>query len=358
MGRFFLSAIIIHVALFFECSSLNRALLRRTFSVKPQNFMEMHASTSEILEINKLEGFRDVINNFDAFIIDQWGVLHDGKVPYHGVIECLKNLKDQGKILILLSNSSKKKTNVYKGLSKIGIDTLYFDDCVTSGEVSWHTFVENSNQKNSDENRILKKAFVIGNGEDDQEYMSSAGYEISSPEYADIIVARGTFSVLDGTFITSYPIADNLMKDIDIYLQRCLLRNLKMFVTNPDIMRPGSNSPMPGQIGERYTSIGGDVSYIGKPHNEVYIKCFDLIQSYSTKPIPRSRICGIGDSLLHDIKGANDFGIVSIWTANGVHANEMHTSEGAAEFASDDIMNDILDRYKVKPHFMIPKFRW
>jgi ribonucleotide monophosphatase NagD (HAD superfamily) len=45
-------------------------------------------------------------------------VLHDGRVPYPGVVECLTKLKGEEKRLILLSNSSKRKAVSSKGLNK------------------------------------------------------------------------------------------------------------------------------------------------------------------------------------------------------------------------------------------------
>lgn len=85
------------------------------------------------------QGMSGLADRFDAFILDQWGVLHDGKVLYPDVIRTLQRLKGAGKKLIMLSNSSKRKASSIRGLAQVGIDPLFFfdNDVVTSGEVCW-----------------------------------------------------------------------------------------------------------------------------------------------------------------------------------------------------------------------------
>ena len=98
-------------------------------------------SNVNVKKSNIVTSIQDIIHQYDYFIIDQWGVLHNGKVPYPGVLEALDLLKAHNKILILLSNSSKRKSSSYKGLQRVlGIkDPLtYFIDIVTSGEIGFH----------------------------------------------------------------------------------------------------------------------------------------------------------------------------------------------------------------------------
>ena len=39
----------------------------------------------------KISGLAALVDRFDLFMIDQFGVLHDGTVPYDGTIDCLKD---------------------------------------------------------------------------------------------------------------------------------------------------------------------------------------------------------------------------------------------------------------------------
>ena len=61
------------------------------------------------MSIGHLEGLAAVADRYALFLIDQWGVMHDGHTPYPGAVECMANLQQMGKKIILLSNSSKRK---------------------------------------------------------------------------------------------------------------------------------------------------------------------------------------------------------------------------------------------------------
>ena len=51
-----------------------------------------------------LKGFASLAERFDGFIIDLWGVVHDGVTPYPGAIDCLRRLRAAGKRTVLLSS--------------------------------------------------------------------------------------------------------------------------------------------------------------------------------------------------------------------------------------------------------------
>ncbi len=59
----------------------------------------------------------------------------DGSKPYEGVLDTVKKLKEAGKKLIILSNSSKRTSNSIKMLKKLGFNPDDFEQIITSGEV-------------------------------------------------------------------------------------------------------------------------------------------------------------------------------------------------------------------------------
>lgn len=71
-----------------------------------------------------------------------------------------------------------------------------------------------------------------------------------------------------------------------------------------------------------------------------------------------SRVCGVGDSLDHDIEGARRAGISSIWTANGVHCAEMGTEEGSTVLADEKILQEMFLKYGITPTHTIASFHW
>lgn len=111
------------------------------------------------------------------------------------------------------------------------------------------------------------------------------------------------------------------------------------------------------------------MQYIGKPYGTVYDACLSVLTVRSNdggkngnadvdNNIDKSKICCIGDSLDHDIEGARRAGIDSIWTANGVHSEEMGTVEGSAVLAGGDILRGMFRKYGITPTHTIASFHW
>lgn len=53
-----------------------------------------------------------IADNYDYFILDVWGVIHDGIQAYDGVVERLKYLKGLGKKVCFLSNAPRRANKV------------------------------------------------------------------------------------------------------------------------------------------------------------------------------------------------------------------------------------------------------
>ena len=89
------------------------------------------------MSIRVLDGLTAVADQYDLFIIDQWGVLHDGVNPHEGAVEVLRALRKAGKTITILSNSSRRCSITVKHMSEMGFTSDLFDHCVTSGEEVW-----------------------------------------------------------------------------------------------------------------------------------------------------------------------------------------------------------------------------
>ena len=57
---------------------------------------------------------RELIDKYDSFILDIWGVIHDGIKPYEGVRETLKLMQDARKNVIFVSNTPRRAADVKK----------------------------------------------------------------------------------------------------------------------------------------------------------------------------------------------------------------------------------------------------
>jgi len=231
-----------------------------------------------------IKGIGDLADKYDAFLIDQWvsrappqrpsngrkrweaerqhasmlqGVMHDGKTAYPGAVECMNKLAEMGKTVVLLSNSSRRKGNSMDKLAKMGFNTGGILDLITSGEEAWLKLA--SAEKTAPFDRLGKKVFVFGNGEEDEEYVTSAGLEFCEVQDAEWILARGMFTMHDDIDVLkregpdAYPAWD---REAQRSLQIGAETRLPMLVTNPDFVRPdGNDSPMPGRLGQTYEQM-------------------------------------------------------------------------------------------------------
>jgi ribonucleotide monophosphatase NagD (HAD superfamily) len=69
------------------------------------------------------------------FIIDQFGVLHDGVKPIKGALDAVNLLKETKKSIVVLSNTSSRASLASKKFVQMGFpESIKF---VTSGEVAW-----------------------------------------------------------------------------------------------------------------------------------------------------------------------------------------------------------------------------
>ena len=245
------------------------------------NSMKTDSSTT----LTHVDGIKDIANSYSTFLLDMWGVMHDGTNPYEGVIDTVKMLKENGKKLIILSNSSKRKENSIKALKRLGFDPEEdFEKIITSGEVSYRMLSGDPSLQCSNWNVLSdlissnkKNVFVFGSGDGDEQYCSSCGWTLTSMEDADLILARGTFTINDGSgnIVTKKEDEKEYYDALNEALETAAARKVPMLVSNPDKVRPDKGlPPMPGAIADSYENLlGGDrniVKRIGKPYPEVY----------------------------------------------------------------------------------------
>ena len=65
---------------------------------------------------------------YDLFILDQWGVLHNGATAHQGAVDAMASIKSAGKKIILVSNSSRRVSASADGLKKFPHVTVLSDE--------------------------------------------------------------------------------------------------------------------------------------------------------------------------------------------------------------------------------------
>ena len=103
-----------------------------------------------------LTSIKEIIDSYDNFIIDQWGVMHDGFVGFDHAMSAISYLHKKNKNLFIISNSSKREKSSIEKLPKLGFKQDVFIKILTSGEMIWNTL----NKKYANY-QIKKKCFHI-----------------------------------------------------------------------------------------------------------------------------------------------------------------------------------------------------
>jgi len=290
-----------------------------------------------------ISGIKDIINNYDTYILDQWGVMHDGDQGYSNAISCVKKLYElKKKKLIIISNSSKRKNSSISKLPKLGYNKDYFYATMTSGEMIWQSLIKSNYDFT---NKSLKNCFHIydESKEDGEEYRE--GLEkfnfVKKIEDSDFILG-------------CTPFANSKITDYIPFLSVAIKNKLPFVCANPDFETVVNNSKelvfCMGTVAELYKNMGGEVYVLGKPNIEIYIEATKKISNLN---IDKSRILAIGDSLFHDIAGANTFGVDSLLITSGVHYDCFDPKEPKWQLDKNKLQN-----FGIKPTFICSNFQY
>jgi HAD superfamily hydrolase (TIGR01459 family) len=287
------------------------------------------------------QGMSDISDSYMGFIIDQWGVLHNGEKPYEGVIDCLQELKRRHKHIIILSNSGKRAQPNIDRLSTMGITPDMYDVLLTSGEMAWqgmHT------QDEGFFKNLGKKVYVISRG-GDRSIVDGLDLEIvDDVTQADFMVISGADS------------PEKTLEDYEPVLKAAVRKQLKVLCANPDSLGVmGRDSIMgPGTLARRYIDFGGVVHYIGKPHLPIFQQCIRLLQEQEIYP---GHTIMIGDTMAHDIIGAHFANLDTCLVKSGLHAAAFHKCETPADV--DKTLTILTNQYNnVRPTYLVNTMRW
>lgn len=273
-----------------------------------------------------LAGIRDLADRFDVFILDQFGVLHDGVAPYPGAVETLVRLQEVGKRTLLLSNSGKRSAPNEARLAKLGFVPGSWDFFLSSGEVAWLSL-----RKQLPDGGELRCLLIARDG--DRSAVEGLPLTlVETGEEADIVL----LSASEGDRF-----------DLDHYrwlLQPAAARGARCLCTNPDKIMLTSAGPRfgAGRIAELYAELGGEVTWIGKPFFEIYAAALDMLGN----PDPARVVC-VGDSIEHDISGGQGAGLRTALVMTGV----LETS-GQAE------REQLFTEHGATPDFLVRTFAW
>ena len=278
-------------------------------------------------------GMAALAERYDGFILDLWGVIHDGVRPYEGAADCLERLRDAGKRCVLLSNAPRRSFAAEKMLVRMGIAPSLYTGVLTSGEAVHLALSERTDPWFA---ALGRRVWHLG-PERDRNVMEGLDLEpVGSPAEADFVLNTGPDDHL-GT------------QDVEAFepvLTECARRSLPMICANPDleVIRGGVRVICAGAVAARYELMGGAVRSLGKPDPAIYHPVLAMLGT------AKARTLAVGDSLRTDIAGAAAAGVASCWVLGGIHGEALGDDHGAAQAEASAA--------GLHPVAIVPRFVW
>ena len=264
-------------------------------------------------------GLRSIVDNYDNFYIDLWGVVHNGITLHKKAIKTLEEISRAKKNYVLLTNAPRPSKTVKSFLAKMGMKKEIREKVYSSGEAALNYLKKNYFNKNF---------YHIGPPRDFDLFLNFEKNKCKDIEKSSYLLCTGLFEEYD--------------EDLNHYKELFKSHtNKKMICTNPDLIvdRGSKRELCAGSVALIFEKLGGEVVYFGKPFPEVYN------QSMNNKG---KKVLSIGDNLNTDIKGANLLNFDSLIISNGIHKNEIE-KEG---------IEVISKKYEAIVNFIQTELKW
>lgn len=287
-----------------------------------------------------LQGISDISDSYTGFIIDTWGVLHNGKDVYEGAIDCLRELKARKKFVLILSNTINRNDINAGYLADIGITPDLYSKILTSGEMAHKGFSE---QKDNGFEGLGRDCFLIG-GTRTEEFLKQCDINIVS-------------SIKDASFlmISGWDTIDPSQNYDDI-LREAVRRKLKAIYINPDsraLLGAGYTTGT-GPVAARYQEMAGVVHYIGKPYKPIFHYSIKILHDNHIYP---GQTVMIGDTMAHDILGASLVNMDTCLVRSGMHAPAFKGVASPSD--ANKVLNNLVNQFnQIRPTYLVDKLKW
>jgi ribonucleotide monophosphatase NagD (HAD superfamily) len=371
-------------------SNLSRVATARASSARSRRRRSRDSATMTSTRATRVSRFAD---DYDVWLLDQFGLLHDGSTPYDGAVECVDALAAMGKRIYIVSNSSRGREGTIARLASMGFSATAFRGAMTSGEVArrfatrdaddWRT---EKTTAMGDNFRRLRRAIdgarsegrraraahltwsargAITLGEEtnarieivDVSSADDAG-DANAIERVDFVLAHGTEAIGRGDGKPCETVDEETMRAL---VERAAAAKVPLCVANPDFVTVSGETlvAMPGTLARYYvdkfnaTHAGEDgeayVCLMGKPSSIIYEELLWEIKA-AGGDLDKSRVVAVGDSLAHDVTGGARAGVDTVFVRGvGVHAAELKLR------ALEDVLREHPD---ATPTHVIERFAW
>ena len=262
-----------------------------------------------------IPGLSTLAPRYEVLLCDVWGVIHNGREAYPGVVECLQRARREGVVVLLLSNAPRPNGPIREQLADLGVPAEAYDTIVTSGDLTRELLAERGSAA-----RPLKLHHV--------------GPDRCMPLFEGLHVVRVAMADAEAIVCTG-PFDDTKEGPDDYrdYWRDALTRKLPFYCANPDLVVQRGDQLIycAGALAKAYENQGGEVLYLGKPHLPVYDLVDRRLTETAGRAIPRAKWLAIGDGLKTDIAGAKRAGIDALLITGGIHEGELSNAAGVPD---------------------------
>jgi HAD superfamily hydrolase (TIGR01459 family) len=269
--------------------------------------------------------------DYAAWLVDIWGVMHNGVRAFPAAVDATRRFREQGGVVVLLSNSPRPSEGLQRQLRSLGVVDQSYDATVSSGDLTRHELAKHKGAR----------VFHLG---PERDLPIFEGLDVTRVDArdAELIVCTGLFE--DET---------ETPEDYAGLLQELAARKLTMLCANPDhlVERGHRLVYCAGALAQLYAEDGGEVIYAGKPYAPIYELAAETIAERAGRSVSRSEILAIGDGIHTDMAGAADFGLDAVFVASGLHV-------GPGGEGLDDLRLSELFEGRKPPRAAMPALVW
>ena len=279
----------------------------------------------------------EILKHYDILLVDAYGVFRSGNGIMPGAKEAFVSLMSEGKLVIILSNTTKTSSSSIADYEKHGIIMgVHYHNIVTSGDIAQN--MVQGHDITFDTTKNPRKFYCFGT--ERPELWKGSCYQSVLVEQADFVYIsipqleeHEVISMSDDMKKDLY--VSDLFNEVNYYdsitvnpflskLHKYKELGLPAFSANPDMrafesvksiavpgIQTGSEPPhyvvRQGAIAEIYKNMGMQVIQAGKPDSMAFKSCLDLIKQnhfYTDADLKRAKIAMLGDTLNIDILGA------------------------------------------------------
>jgi HAD superfamily hydrolase (TIGR01459 family) len=294
--------------------------------------------TVSAAEIPVLSSIKELGVRYRAWLVDIWGVMHNGHRAFPGAVAATRAYRAQGGIVVLLSNSPRPSPSVQEQLRRLGVPDDAYDATVTSGDLTRYELAKHQGAV----------VFHLG-PERDRPIFHGLDVELGPHRDAELVVCSGLF---DDDTETPDDYAD--------LLSELAARKLPMICANPDHMVERGDRLVwcAGALANLYERQGGSVIYAGKPYAPIYHLALETIGKLVGERVSKDQVLAIGDGVNTDIAGAGCVGIPSVFVASGLHAPSNSGGEVGADMLDRRHLAELFAHAKERPLGAMRTLKW